>query len=182
MGLRGRSKYSEADCFFVTTTCYKWYFLLADDSSKQIICESIDFLNSKYRTHLLGFVIMPNHLHLILFFPKGNFLSDWMRDLKKFTSVKIRQKIEQSGNINLLESLRVPERKQVFKVWEDRFDDVIVSNSKILNVKLDYIHMNPLQEHWNLVLSPEDYVYSSARFYEYGNQPSCTVTHFREFF
>lgn len=65
---------------------------------------------------------------------------------------------------------------------EDRFDDVIVSNSKILNVKLDYIHMNPLQEHWNLVLSPEDYVYSSARFYEYGNQPSCTVTHFREFF
>lgn len=182
MGLRGRSNYPDADCFFVTTTCYKWHHLLADNACKKIICDSIDFLNSKYETSLLGYVIMPNHIHLILFFPKKNLLSDWMRDLKKFTSVKIRQQIERSGNIELLERLRVPEKKQVFKVWEDRFDDVIILNSRVLNTKLDYIHQNPLQEHWNLAAKPEAYQFSSAAFYELGIQYYCFVTDFREFF
>lgn len=86
MGLRGRTLYPEADCFFVTTTCYKWYHLLSDDACKGIVLDSINFLNQKYDSSLLAFVIMPNHLHLILFFKSANRLSDWMRDLKKFTS------------------------------------------------------------------------------------------------
>jgi len=59
-----------------------------------------------------------------------------------------------SGDIDLLEKLRVPEKKQVFKVWQDRFDDVYLVNKKLLETKLDYIHMNPLREHWNLVSAP----------------------------
>jgi hypothetical protein len=69
--------------------------------------------------------------------------------------------------------LRVPEKKQVFKVWEDRFDDAFLSDSQMLNVKLDYIHTNPLQEHWILVSKPEDYTFSSARFYESGEKSNC---------
>lgn len=182
MGLRGRTNYSDADCFFVTTTCYKWYHLLANDSCKKIICDSIEFLNSKYEACLLGYVIMPNHIHLILFFSKQNSLSDWMRDLKKYTAVKIRQEIERRGEIELLERLRVPEKKQVFKIWEDRFDDVILADSRILSTKLDYIHTNPLQEHWGLVSKPEGYAFSSAGFYEYGEQSYCQVTHFKNCF
>lgn len=94
MGLRDRTLYPEADCFFVTTTCYKWYHLLAMDSCKEIVADSINFLNEKYVSSLLGYVHMPNHIHLILFFKNANLISDWMRDLKKFTSVKIRQQIE----------------------------------------------------------------------------------------
>ncbi len=182
MGLRGRTYYPEADCFFVTTTCYRWHHVLASNGCKRIICDSIDFLNSKYETYLLGYVIMPNHVHLILTFPKENRLSDWMRDLKKFTSVKIRQEIERLGELNLLECLRVANKNQVFKIWEDRFDDVILTNSHLLNIKLDYIHSNPLQEHWNLVNRPVEYEFSSARFYESGEQLNCRVTHLREFF
>jgi hypothetical protein len=52
---------------------------------------------------------MPNHIHHILYFKKANNFSIWMRDFKKFTSVKVRQQIEKSGNIELLEKLRVPE-------------------------------------------------------------------------
>ena len=182
MGLRGRTLYPEADCFFVTTTCYKWYHLLASDSCKRIVGDSINFLNDKYGSCLLGYVIMPNHIHLILFFKKGNQLSGWMRDLKKFTSVKIRQEIDREDNYALLESLRVPDRKQVFKVWEDRFDDVILSDSKLLNIKLNYIHMNPMQEHWNLVSKPEDYKYSSAMFYESGVLSEVNVCHYKDYF
>lgn len=55
MGLRGRTLYPEADCFFVTTTCYKWYHLLAMDSCKRIVAASINFLNDKYVSSLLGY-------------------------------------------------------------------------------------------------------------------------------
>ncbi len=182
MALRGRNEFLDEECFFVTTTCYKWYPLLEMESCKWTISESINFLNTKYNAATLGYVIMPNHIHLILYFKKGNQLSNWMRDLKKFTSVMVRQKIEKSGNIDLLEKLRVPDRKQVFKVWQDRFDDLYLANKKLLEMKLQYIHTNPMQEHWNLVNKPEDWPYSSAMFYELSKQPLVMVTDYREFF
>lgn len=182
MGLRGRTLYPDADCFFVTTTCYKWYHLLASDSCKKIVTDSINFLNQKYASSLLGYVIMPNHIHLILFFKQGNRLSDWMRDLKKFTSIKIRQQIELDGDFALLERLRIAYRKQVFKVWEDRFDDVILSNSKLLETKLNYIHANPMQEHWNLVSKPDDFKFSSAAFYEIGDLGEINISHYKDYF
>jgi putative transposase len=152
------------------------------ESCKLTISESINFLNTKYNAATLGYVIMSNHIHLILYFKKGNQLSNWMRDLKKFTSVMVRQQIEKSGNLDLLEKLRVPEKKQVFKVWQDRFDDVYLANKKLLETKLEYIHTNPMQEHWNLVTKSEGWPYSSAMFYELGNQPLVMVTDYREFF
>jgi putative transposase len=182
MGLRNRTRYPEADCFFVTTTCFNWYHLLESEACKAIVCASIKFLNHKYDSDLLGYVIMPNHLHLIIYFKKANQLSNWMRDLKKFTSVKVRQHIDLNGNIVLLEKLRYSKRKQVFKVWHDRFDDVIILNSKVLEIKLNYIHLNPLQQHWNLVNKPEDWRYSSAAFYENGEEGVLSVTHYKEYF
>jgi putative transposase len=152
------------------------------ESCKLIISESINFLNTKYTAATLGYVIMPNHIHLIVYFKNGNHLSNWMHDLKKFTSVMVRQQIEKAGDIDLLEKLRVPEKKQVFKVWQDRFDDVYLANKKLLETKLEYIHTNPLQEHWNLVTRPENWPYSSSMFYEQGNQPNVMVTDYREFF
>ena len=52
----------------------------------------------------------------------------------------------------------------------------------LLETKLEYIHTNPMQEHWNLVANPEDWPYSSAMFYEQGKQPLVQVTDYREFF
>jgi putative transposase len=182
MGLRGRNQFSDEKCFFVTTTCYKWFHLLEMNSCKLTLSESINFLNTKYVAATLGYVIMPNHIHLVLYFKKENQLSNWMRDFKKFTSVMVRQQIERAGNIDLLEKLRVPEKSQVFKVWQDRFDDVYLFTKKLLKAKLEYIHGNPMQEHWNLVNRPEDWPYSSAMFYELGKQPVVVVTDYREFF
>ena len=182
MALRGRTHFIDEECFFVTTTCVHWYHLLEADSCKQIISDSFNFLNKKYNSALLGYVIMPNHIHLIIYFKQINRLSDWMRDLKKFTSTMIRQEIEKSGNYELLERLRTPDKKQVFKVWQDRFDDVYLRSKKVLETKLEYIHTNPLQEQWNLVSSPEHWPYSSAMFYELGKQPQATVTDYRDFF
>lgn len=182
MALRGRTNFLDEECFFVTTTCYNWYHLLETDACKKIVSDSINFLNKKYESAALGYVIMPNHIHLIIYFHKINQLSNWMRDLKKFTSVMIRQEIERSGNLELLEKLRVPEMKQVFKVWQDRFDDVYIKSKKVLEIKLEYVHTNPLQEHWNLASRPELWPHSSAMFYELGAQPLVLITDYKDWF
>ena len=52
---------------------------------------------------------------------------------------------------------------QVFKLWMDRFDDVAVLSDRVMQIKVNYIHMNPVAA--GLVLSPEDWEFSSARNY-----------------
>ncbi|MBI3483269.1 MAG: hypothetical protein HY015_09930 [Bacteroidetes bacterium] len=75
----------------------------------------------------------------------------------------------------------MPEKKQVFKVWQDRFDDVYLSQKKVIN-QTGYIHTNPLQERWNLVSQPEAWPHSSAMFYLKGKQPPVAVKLWRIFF
>ncbi|WP_280740051.1 transposase [Pedobacter borealis] len=113
---------------------------------------------------ILGYVIMPNHFHVLFYFNDENKLSDSMRDLKKFCAFEIRKYLESSKN-SMLNLIRIENDKQVFKVWEDRFDDVWIGNKELLEIKLEYIHQNPLQSHWNLSEYPENYRYSSAAFY-----------------
>lgn len=167
----------------MTTTCNGWLRLLEQDSCKDIVIRSIIFLNKKYKAEVLAYVIMPNHIHLILFFKDKNELSNWMRDLKKYTAVMIRKELENLGMSNLVEAIRVDgPKKQVFKIWEERFDDLYLESTNILEVKLEYIHLNPLQERWNLVTRPENYHYSSASFYETGQQGILEVVDYRNYF
>ncbi|GAL87498.1 hypothetical protein MYP_4728 [Sporocytophaga myxococcoides] len=94
---------------------------------------------------MLGYVIMPNHVHFILHFNENNNLSNLIRDFKKYTSVKIRQALE-TKELNLLNDLRIVKEGRVFQIWKDRFDDVYLADKNLLETKLDYIHLNPLQE------------------------------------
>ncbi len=105
---------------------------------------------------------------------------DFMRDFKKFTSTMIRKQVE-LNRPEILSRLRYSSKTQIFKVWQDRYDEVYLENQKLTEIKLDYIHNNPLQEKWQLAQRPEDYQYSSACFYELDEQPLLKVTHYKEF-
>lgn len=179
MGLRKRSLLTDERCFFVTTTCYKWLKLLESEEAKNIISNSISFLNSKYKADILGYVIMPNHLHFIIYFREKNDLSNYMRDFKKFTSVQLRKLLEFKQAP--LDPIRYEIRQQKFKIWQDRFDDLYIKTKETLYTKLNYIHNNPLQPHRQLVPTPEEYPYSSAAFYTNGNIGSTHVTSLVEY-
>ena len=180
MGLRDRNRFNDQNIFFITTTCNKWLKLLSVGNSIKIVCESLNFCCTKYEVQLLGYVIMPNHIHFIAFFPKPENRSDFMRDFKKFTATHIRKEVEVFAPF-LLEELRYEKGKQMFKVWQDRFDELYLKSRELTEQKLTYIHNNPLQEHWRLVDDPKAYKYSSANFYETGKQGVLSVTHYLEF-
>lgn len=107
---------------------------------------------------------MTNHIHLIIRAGGEILLQDILRDYKKFTSKAIIQAI--SNNIQesrkewLLKQFNTEEG---IRFWRGDNKPVELWSNKVIDQKIDYIHMNPVEE--GLVFRPEDYVYSSAADY-----------------
>ena len=179
MPLRHRSRFLDYSCFFVTTTCNAWYHLLVTEDHFNLLYDSLAFVNRKYQASIVAYVFMPNHIHLIVYFHQENHLSAYMRDFKKYTSAYIRKMLEDSHQDRLLYKLRYHDgKRQKYKVWEDRFDDVVIRNGRILMIKFNYIHKNPVKK--GLSERPEDYIHSSASYYENDTVPRIELLHVSE--
>ena len=152
--------------------------LLVSEPCCQILTQNFRFYNQQYKAALLAYVIMPNHLHFIIYFSEENKLSAYLRDFKKYTSLQIRTELQQSQP-ELARQLAYEHRSQHHKVWMDRFDDVCLYTRPVCETKLEYIHNNPVKA--GLVADPLDYKYSSAKFY-LGDQPLSELLDYREVF
>jgi putative transposase len=178
MGSRGRSVFGDrGHVFFLTTTVMNFDKVFGiSEAYYQILLDSLKHQLSEHRAVLLAYVLMPSHIHLLVALPVGESVSDFMRDFKKFTSTRIRQRLEQDGQTQWLQRLRnnsKGKKKQVFKLWMDRFDDVVIYSDEVLRVKMEYIHHNPVKA--GLVKKPEDWKFSSARNYLYSDQSLVAV-------
>lgn len=180
MGLRDRNLYHDKNIFFITTSCHKMISLLQIGEGFNIVSDSLNYCGKKYEASILAYVLMPNHIHLILHVAEGERRIDFMRDFKKFTSTMIRREVEKHRP-SFLSQIKIDDSKQKYKVWQERYDELYLEDRKMAEVKIDYIHSNPLQERWNLVKRPEEYPHSSASYYELGTMSPITVTHYLEF-
>lgn len=174
-------EHQHSNCFFITFNCRNHFHLLKSDVAKQMVIDSLLRYSEIYQVSLLGYVIMPNHVHMIILFSGRVRLSDFMRDIKKYSSVLIRDFLllnhpGETFKINFIQ------REQLHKIWQDGYHRKVVFTAGFLKQKLNYIHRNPLQEHWKLVEAPELYKYSSANYYYTNEQESEIVTHFGDFF
>ncbi|GAB4197656.1 MAG: hypothetical protein OHK0057_29670 [Thermoflexibacter sp.] len=75
---------------FFTATIHEWQKLLKPDNYKQLIMGSLKFLVENGRIFLYGFVIMPNHIHLLWRMQEGHDERDVQRDFLKFTAQQIK--------------------------------------------------------------------------------------------
>ena len=153
--------------YFVTTTAERHVHIFKREPIIRIILDSLHFLRTNGRMNLFAFVIMPNHIHFIGTYSKEHTLSDMMRDFKRHTARQIIRQLkaeEDSQKLELLQSLN-QDNRQEYKVWEDGYDARDVFSLTFLEQKLNYLHHNPCQSRWNLAERPEDYLWSSARFY-----------------
>ncbi len=175
MSTRKRDIFELFNCFFITTTFNDWLKLLLEDKYYFEIIHSIDFCLKKYKADLIAYVLMPNHIHVILFYNGKTEVSGFMRDFKKYTSTRIRQLLEEDGKTKILERLRYNINRQKFKVWKDRFDAVIIRHKNVLITKIKYIHNNPVK--YGLVEREEEWKYSSSSFYKTGKQGVLSIKH-----
>jgi putative transposase len=178
MGLRGRSQFGDQGLvFFVTTTIVHHEPIFGFGHQYYLILiESLKFVLSKYQATLFAYVLMPSHIHLVSAMPEKKNISDLMRDFKKYTSTKIRQQLEKDGKSDTIGHLRMnaeDKKNQVFKLWTDRFDDLVIENEKTLQIKIEYIHNNPVKA--GFVDQPEQWEFSSARNYILGDHSRIPV-------
>jgi putative transposase len=142
-GRRYRSSITGPTLFFATTTAEN-HFHIFDTPDKLSSAEAILFKVVHHsEASLYGYVIMPNHIHvLILMKDGGKQLSTFMHSLK--------------GNI----------RKALYgdvRIWQQRFDDLIIKTEEQFAIKLNYMHWNPVKR--NLVKHAEEWPFSSYRFW-----------------
>ena len=153
--------------YFVTTTVVNRTHLFKREDFIRIILDIFHYLRTVKRIQIFIFVIMANHIHFIARFRDDYTLSDAMRDFKRHTARQIIRQLQVESNQKMLNVLRKEskEKKQEFKVWEDGYDARDVFSVEFLEQKMNYIHYNPCQPQWKLVDLPEEYLWSSARFY-----------------
>jgi len=151
---------------FVTTTIAGYRQVFVGDAYCGIVVQNLDHYRTAKDVALLGYVLMPEHLHLILL-PQGKeTVSDFMRDFKKYVSKQVIQKLTEDSKSDLLESFVVPaekSKKRSHQVWMDAFWDEDVYSEWYFRQKLEYTHNNPVKR--GLVKSPDEYRYSSFRNY-----------------
>lgn len=129
------------------------------------------------RHYISGYVIMPNHLHApIAFSNTGKNINQIIGNSKRFMAYDIVSKLKEKGNENTLDQLAAGvnpsdrKRRKLHEVFEASFDIKECFSLEFIKQKLNYIHFNPCTGKWNLANIPENYLHSSAAFYDTGVQ------------
>src|SRR4029079_5438113 len=147
---------------FFTATILEWKHLLRPDKYKNIITDSLNFLVREKRVAVYGFVIMPNHMHLVWHIGEGWKREAVQRDFLKFNAQQIKFDLMEHHPL-VLEKFRVNAKDRRYQIWERNPLSVDIWTEKVMWQKLNYIHNNPVQPRWNLCRDQLDYRYSSAR-------------------
>ncbi len=149
---------------FFTATILEWKYLLKEDAYKDIIVNSLKFLVNDKRCSVYGFVIMPNHIHLLWKIDTLRKREDVQRDFLRFTAQQIKFELQKNNPV-FLEQFRVTAKDRTYQIWERNALSIDLWTHELIKQKLNYIHLNPIKEKWKLAFVPEDYKYSSAKFY-----------------
>jgi REP element-mobilizing transposase RayT len=161
---------------FFTATILEWKSLLADDNYKDIIIKSLKFLKEEGSIVIYAFVIMPNHIHLIWQIQDGYKQDNIQMRFLKFTAQQIKFKLIDTNDPRL-NQFSVNAKDRNYQFWERNSLSIDLWTHDVFMQKMDYIHNNPLQEKWCLAEFPEDYKYSSAKFYYSGHDEFGILAH-----
>lgn len=175
--------------YFVTSKVVNNLPIFVFDKFCRIILANLDFYRVKFKTKILGYVIMLDHLHLVLW-PQGKYtVSDYLRNFKEYSSKQIIETLKNNRKalaprpelVNYLSRAGLgacPTRKEMlklssqaaknmhgrkYKVWQSRNWVENVYSEKFLAQKVNYIHNNPVRA--KMVKEVDDYLYSSGKNY-----------------
>jgi hypothetical protein len=169
--------------YFITFTCFKWLDLFEQINAYDTVYKWFDHLH-KNKIYITGYVIMPNHVHVLLYFPlMPKSLNTIISNTKRFMAYEIIKRLEDKKENQLLDLLhghvkkREAKKGQIHKVFEESFDAKECYREEFIFQKLAYIHHNPVSKKWNLARDFTDYEHSSASFYQRGERRYEKVMH-----
>lgn len=169
------------EVYFWTSTVKDWKQALTPEKYRQLMIDCWKALVDKQLIAIYGFVIMPNHVHVTWEMLRRNGKEMPHASFNKASSHLFFRDIKQQ-HPQVLSFFQVEEKERKYRLWQRDPLAVLINCKQMAEQKLEYMHNNPLQERWNLADRPENYPWSSARFYESGDDSFSWLTHYRERF
>ena len=162
---------------FFTATILAWKQLLHQDKYKDEIIKSLQFLVEQKRIRLYAFVIMQNHIHLIWQPLSGQTPQKIQFSFLKYTAQQIKFDLQKTKPA-FLEQFKVDAKDRMYQFWERNSLSIELRSPAVFAQKMEYIHYNPVKA--SLSNLPEEYYYSSAKFYATGTDDFGMLTHWNE--
>ncbi len=183
--MKWKNLYEANRIFFFTSRITEQIHILRTDQFKRILIDELLWYMNKHQISLYGYVIMDNHFHLLISAPSAQGLQQFMQHALRKSSVKIVAVLEYYAGIqseppeyvaNLLPynpkyAKQAQEILHIFSthargkaehaVWKEQTRGIPLHTKKAFDVRLNYMHMNPVRA--GMVSSPEMYAYSSFR-------------------
>ena len=145
---------------FLTFSCDRRRRLLDHDVSRRIVLGVLDEQLERQAARCVGFVVMPEHVHAIVWLPEPGQLSKFVHEWKRRSSLNIRSN-QRDHKHRYFQGLELGTR-----FWQPKYYAFAIYGRAKLEEKLTYMHLNPVRS--GLVDRPADWPWSSARWYEDG--------------
>jgi putative transposase len=149
---------------FITFSCFHREPLLKRTGKRNLFLKCVEATRAKLKFVVIGYVVMPEHVHLLLSEPERGSLALAMQMLKQTSSRKLRCRRKGPAGQGQL----FPEKPEKGHFWQPRCYDFNVWSAKKKSEKLHYMHNNPVTR--GLVQKPEDWGWSSYRAYAFGEE------------
>ncbi len=152
--------YGHGFLHFITFSCYHRLRFLQSAPRRDLFLHILEQVRKSYRFVVVGYVVMPEHVHLLLSEPERADPGVVIQVLKQRFARAVLWQLRS----------RAPEQECLWThssaethIWQARFYDFIVYTQKKRMEKLHYMHQNPVKR--GLVLGPEQWNWSSFRHY-----------------
>jgi REP element-mobilizing transposase RayT len=159
--------HQDAAVYFLTYSVVEWLPIFVTDATFRIVADSLKFCHQHKHLRINALVIMPTHLHAILFDAEYDVerLGHTLADFRKFTGRQLSEYCERHFPACFSETLRrnsTADRTR--RLWQPSRHPEAIQNEPFWQQKLDYLHDNPRRK--GLVRNPADWRWSSAAWYQ----------------
>jgi len=154
--------YGAGDLHFITFSCHRRQPLLGTARRRDLFLTVLEQVRKRYQFVVVGYVVMPEHVHLLISEPQTKNPSTGMQALKLGFARRELARARRRRN---------PAQASLFNpapqhIWQKRFYDFNVWTGRKRIEKLRYMHRNPVKR--GLAASPELWRWSSFRSYFLG--------------
>ena len=130
--------YARGDLHFLTFSCYRRLPLLGTARARNLFVEALGKIRERYKFMLVGYVVMPNHVHLLISEPPKSTPSEVLKVLKQRVSRDFRKRRRRAPAEQL--RLAFPRNDESLpRFWQPRFYDFNVWSKKKVREKLEYM-------------------------------------------
>jgi putative transposase len=162
---------------FITTSCYQRRALFGSQRDRDLFLQVLERVRRRYHFVVVGYVVMPEHVHLLVSEPERGNPSVVMQALKQGFARSLLRKLRSAADPRQGDLAGAAALEQG-RIWQHRFYDFAVFTEKKRIEKLRYMHRNPVKR--GLVLEPQQWEWSSFCDYAEGRHGPVLVNEARK--